>query len=133
MKVPYTKLSPGAFPWMPLLKVRLRGPTGVVEMPMLVDSGSSETTIPEAMLQKLGVELSDETAELAGFTGHLVVGRVAQVEIAVDGARFVSRVVAVPDAFPAIPILGHQDFFRNYWVAFDSANLFFHVSPARKR
>jgi predicted aspartyl protease len=133
MKVPYTFMSEGVAPWMPMLTVRLRGPEGLFELPMLVDSGACETMLPEALLGRLGVELSEETTTLVSFSGQVVIGRVGQIEIQVGDVRYTSRIAAIPDALPSLPILGHRDFFMNFWVGFDSMNRALYVSPARKR
>jgi hypothetical protein len=100
---------------------------------MLADSGSMETTMPEGVLQQIGVAPTEELCELVGVAGQRLVGRVAEVEMGVADTRYVSRVICVPDELSSVAILGHRDFFLNFWVAFDSMHSCFHVSPARRR
>ena len=115
--------APGERPWA----------AGALAIHMLVDSGSMETTLPESVLHQLGVVPTTEQCELVGVANQRLVGTVVEVEIVVANTRYVSRAISVPDAVPTVPILGHRDFFLNFWVALDSMNRFFQVSPARKR
>ena len=133
MRVAYTRVSEGAFPWLPLLRVSVRGPAGALAIQMLVDSGSMETTLPESVLDQIGVVPTKEQCELVGVANQRLVGNVVEVEMVVANTRYVSRAISVPDELSTVPILGHRDFFLNFWVALDSMNRSFQVSPARRR
>lgn len=133
MRVNYTPSPGGSYPWVPVLTVRLRGPDGVCSVPMLVDSGASDTTVPERLLRRLGVEFTGETCTLTAFNDTRVTGRVGQVEILVGDTRYASRVVAIPDDVRAVAVLGHRDFFTNFYVGFDSQSRSFYVSQPRRR
>ena len=134
MRIPYARMPEGdSFQWMPYLTVGLVGPTSRLRLPMLVDSGSMESMIPDRFLRLLGVPIDGEQMTMVGAGGKAFVGRVAQVRIEFGPHSVNTRVVAVPGQVKAPPILGHRDFFQTFWVGFDTAGRGFHVSPARKR
>jgi hypothetical protein len=132
MKVGYTQVGEGSFPWLPLLRIDFHGPKGHSGIRALVDSGSMETMIPESVLRRIGVPATAEEVELTGMAGQKAFGHVAQVEAQFDETPFMSRVVVVPDDVVAIPILGHRDFFLKFWVAFDAPNRVFFIAPGRR-
>jgi hypothetical protein len=134
MELGYSEVSSDtATEWLPLLQVRLRGPLGLIPLPMLVDSGATETMVPAKLLEALGVPLDGEQVVLTGANGAEFPGRAAQVRIEFGLHALVSRVVAYPDAVKGMPLLGHRDFFLNFWVGFDSRGRKFYVSPHRTR
>jgi len=61
-------------PSVPLARVTLRDPQKgalVSDVPMLLDSGADVTLIPEASVNRVGVDTSShESYELRGFNGH---------------------------------------------------------------
>ena len=134
MRVPYTRMPDGnSVQWMPYLQVALVGPAGRSQLPMLVDSGSMESLVPDRYLQRLGVPIDGEEVTLMGAGGREFTGRAAELRIEFRQHSFVSRVLAFPGDVRSPPILGHRDFFLNFWVAFDTSGHGFHVSPARDR
>jgi len=133
-RINYTPQPGAAFAWLPILTVTLRGPRGAQRFPMLVDSGSMETTVPAFVLRTLGVEPNDEPpVRTVAFNGTALDCRLADLEIQVGETRYRSRVAVIPDESRAFAVLGHRDFFLNFYVGFDSQSRSFYVAEPKKR
>jgi hypothetical protein len=119
--------------FLPLLPIRLHGPSGHVRLTALVDSGSVETTIPDAWLSRIGIPIAGEEVELVGFGGARTIGRVTRARVSVAGDRFAydSRIVSSPESQGQPCILGYRDFFMNFRVTFDARHGVFLVNANR--
>lgn len=83
----------------PLARVSLRvSPIGnmVSGVPMLIDSGSDLTLIPERSINELNLDLDqNESYELTGFDGHSSVAKSVQLDLVFLGRIFRGRFVVV--------------------------------------
>ena|ERR1700738_2260165 len=86
-------------PPAPLAKVSLRSPHNgnfISGVPMLIDSGSDLTLIPEISIDELNLDLDqNETYELTGFDGHRSVAKSVQLDLVFLGRTFRGRFVVV--------------------------------------
>lgn len=134
MKYAYSRIFDGAGneSWSPSLRVRLIGSRNAIEDLVLVDSGADTTMIAAPLAEFLGVHFHGEL-EIRGAGSHLKRrARVGTFEIAFGSDRFASPVL-VPDE-GTLAVLGRNNFFDRYWVAFDNpAREFFIERHAKKR
>ena len=79
-------------PPAPLARVSLRAlhnVNTVADVPMLIDSGSDITLIPEVFVDELRLDLDpNETFELTGFDGHRSVAKSVQLDLLFLGRTF---------------------------------------------
>lgn len=69
----------------------------------------------------LGAQFTGEKRRVAGFDGHPYEAMVGEVQVSFGprgACTFTSRFITHPAA--QIPCLGHRDFFRRWYVCFDS-------------
>lgn len=96
-------------PPAPLARVTLRaiqnGHT-VTDVPMLIDSGSDLTLVPEPSVTELGVELvSSQQVELKGFDEEVSIANSVEIDLAFLGLVFRGR---LPVINSPIGILGRN-------------------------
>src|SRR2546423_7877868 len=88
-------------PPAPLARVSLRAMQTrkiITDVPMLIDSGSDLTLIPEASVAELGPNLeSDKRVELQGFDGRVTAARSVELDLIFLGITFRGR-LAVGDS-----------------------------------
>jgi len=86
-------------PPAPLARVNLRSLQNgniVSGVPMLIDSGSDLTLIPEVSINELNLNLDhNETYELTGFDGRRSVAKSVQLDLGFMGRTFRGRFVVV--------------------------------------
>jgi hypothetical protein len=86
-------------PPAPVATVSLRAPDNgniVSGVPMLIDSGSDLTLIPEESINQLGLDLDQNGSyELEGFDGHRSAAKSAQLDLMFLGRTFKGRFVVV--------------------------------------
>jgi len=86
-------------PPAPLARVSLRAlhnVNTVADVPMLIDSGSDITLIPEMFVDELRLDLDpNETFELTGFDGHRSVAKSVQLDLLFLGRTFRGRFVVI--------------------------------------
>ena len=90
-------------PPAPLARVSLRAPnsdTAVNDVPMLIDSGSDLTLIPEGVVADLSLGFEDrETYEVEGFDGKRSKARSVQLELVFLSGTFRGRFLVVNSQF----------------------------------
>ena len=68
----------------------------ITDVPMLIDSGSDLTLIPEASVAELGPNLeSDKRVELQGFDGRVTAARSIELDLIFLGITFRGRLAVV--------------------------------------
>jgi Aspartyl protease len=86
-------------PPAPLARVNLRAIQTrkiITDVPMLIDSGSDLTLIPEASIAELGANLgSDKRVELQGFDGRVTLARSVELDLIFLGVTFRGRLAVV--------------------------------------
>ena len=86
-------------PPAPLARVSLRAPHNgniVSGVPMLIDSGSDLTLIPEGYIDELNLDLDqNESYELTGFDGHRSMAKSVQLDLIFPGRTFRGRFAVV--------------------------------------
>jgi hypothetical protein len=87
------------YPPAPVAMVSLRNPENdsvVSDVPMLIDSGSDLTLIPESLIAELNIELDKaSTYELEGFDGRRSIARSVQLELSFFPLTFRGRFVVI--------------------------------------
>ena len=88
-------------PPAPVALVSIRDPVSgniVSDVPMLIDSGSDLTLIPEGSINELNLDLEqNESYELTGFDGHRSVAKSAQLDLVFLGRTFKGRFVVIKE------------------------------------
>ena len=96
-------------PPAPLAAVDIRDPSSgnvVSGVPMLIDSGSDLTLIPEQSITELNIELDLTIGyELTGFDGHMSMAKSVQLDLVFLGRTFKGRFVVIDSE---IGILGRN-------------------------
>lgn len=86
-------------PPAPLARVSLRAPHNgnvVSDVPMLIDTGSDLTLIPERSINELNLDFEqNESYELTAFDGHRSVAKSVQLNLVFLGRTFKGRFVVV--------------------------------------
>ena len=86
-------------PPAPLARVSLRAlhnVNTVADVPMLIDSGSDITLIPEVFVDELRLDLDpNETFELTGFDGHRSVAKSVRLDLLFLGRTFRGRFAVI--------------------------------------
>lgn len=118
---------------LPMLSVRLKGPSGSFRTAALVDSGSTATFIPPEFARIIGLEKGEES-EATGAGGKFRTRLVtATIEILKSGL-VIEAEVHVPVKEGRIPyaILGRDTIFLRYDITFrENRNLFVLRRPKR--
>jgi hypothetical protein len=88
-------------PPAPVAVVSIRDPGSgniVSDVPMLIDSGSDLTLIPEGSINELNLDLDqNESYELTGFDGHRSVAKSARLDLVFLGRTFKGRFVLIKE------------------------------------
>jgi hypothetical protein len=96
-------------PPAPLARVSLRTPHNsniVSDVPILIDSGSDLTLIPERSIEELNLDLDqNESYELTGFDGYKSLAKSVQLDLVFLSRTFKGRFVVVSSE---IGILGRN-------------------------
>ena len=114
-------------PPRPYLEVRLSGPSGVIRVDMLLDTGADFNMVPLLMFRQLGV-LPIKQVPLFGV-GGAVAGVLGEVDFSCPAGNWRGLVIGAELApvFPAL--LGHDDFFQTFDASFSSRGQYFTVEP----
>lgn len=125
--VPYIQLRTGEIK-RPYLPVRLHYSGRRVDTLGLVDSGADSTVFAEQWALVLGIDLSAAPkVPMAGIGSN--VGRAANVRLDVGSQRLDVQVTFAPDFPPQFGLLGQNDFFVRFLVAFDKSAESLYYSP----
>ena len=110
-------------PPAPLARVTLRAIQTrkiITDVPMLIDSGSDLTLIPEASIAELGANLqSDKRVELQGFDGRVTGARSVELDLLFLGITFRGRLALVDSPFG---VLG-RNVLNRFAIFLDGPNL----------
>jgi hypothetical protein len=88
--------------------------------PMLIDSGSDLTLIPETLIAELGPNLdSDKRVELQGFDGRVTVARSVELDLIFLGVTFRGRLAVVDSP---VCVLG-RNVLNRFAIFLDGPNL----------
>lgn len=117
----------------PLARVTLRAihnPKTVKDVPMLIDSGSDITLIPEGSINQLGITLSpNQRVELEGFVGRGSVADSVELDLVFLGVTFRGRLLVVNSP---IGILG-RNVLNRFAILLDGPSLKWeHLSDSAK-
>lgn len=119
-------------PPAPLAKVSLRtlhNGDVVSSVPMLIDSGSDLTLVPEDSINELNLELAqNESYELLGFDGHRSVAKSVQLDLVFLGRTFKGRFVVIN---AEIGILG-RNVLNHFALVLDGPRLSWEQTDASK-
>ncbi len=114
-------------PPAPVAHVILRHPnTGVVwaSVPMLLDSGADITLVPQAVIERLGINDSPVSQyELIGFDGSISFAPAVQIELVWERKVFSGRFLLLDQAYG---ILG-RNILNRLSLTLDGPNLEWHV------
>ena len=94
-----------------MVKARLYGPRGEVETEMLVDTGATITTIPEAVARQLGVAV-DEVVNARLADGTVKQFGMGEAKLELRGLRKTIGVLIVPGAGESLLGLTALELFR---------------------
>ena len=109
----------------PEIRVTVHGPNGSRGLRALVDTGSDNTILPEAVARTLGIRLrAGKGPRATAFGGHAIALSYADVDLELAHAeqrlRWSARVFFVAgDAADESLILGHQGFLDYFTATFD--------------
>jgi len=110
-------------PPAPLARVTLRAIQTrkvIADVPMLIDSGSDLTLIPEASVAELGpLPGSDKAVELQGFDGRVTAARSVELDLIFLGITFRGRLAVVDSP---VGVLG-RNVLNRFAVVLDGPNL----------
>ena len=110
-------------PPAPMARVTLRAiPTRkiITDVPMLIDSGSDLTLIPEASIAELGPNLGlDKRVELQGFDGRVTAARSVELDLIFLGITFRGRLAVVDSP---VGVLG-RNVLNRFAILLDGPNL----------
>jgi hypothetical protein len=110
-------------PPAPLARVTLRAIQTrkvIADVPMLIDSGSDLTLIPEASVAELGPHLgSDKAVELQGFDGRVTSARSVELDLIFLGITFRGRLAVVDSP---VGVLG-RNVLNRFALLLDGPNL----------
>jgi len=110
-------------PPAPLARVALRAIQTrkiITDVPMLIDSGSDLTLIPEASIAELGPNLGpDKRGELQGFDGRVTAARSVELDLIFLGITFRGRLAVVDSSFG---VLG-RNVLNRFAILLDGPNL----------
>ena len=110
-------------PPAPLARVTLRAIQTrkiITDVPMLIDSGSDLTLIPEASVAELGPNLgSDKHVELQGFDGRVTAARSVELDLIFLGITFRGRLAVVDSP---VGVLG-RNVLNRFAIFLDGPNL----------
>ena len=92
----------------------------ITDVPMLIDSGSDLTLIPEASVAELGPNLeSDKRVELQGFDGRVTAARSVELDLIFLGITFRGRLAVVDSP---VGVLG-RNVLNRFAISLDGPNL----------
>src|SRR2546423_13693341 len=92
----------------------------ITDVPMLIDSGSDLTLIPEASIAELGVNLgSNKRVELQGFDGRVTLARSVELDLVFLGVTFRGRLAVVDSP---VGVLG-RNVLNRFAIFLDGPNL----------
>ena len=118
-------------PPAPIARVSLRNPESnetVIDVPMLIDSGSDLTLLPAAFVQQIGPNLPTERDyELEAFDGTRTVARSVRLELKFLKHKFTGRFVLLDSS---CGILG-RNVLNHFALVLDGPNLTWAESIAR--
>lgn len=107
----------------PLARVRIRAPNSaaeIVDVPMLIDSGSDLTLLPTAIVEQLGLDLPVEhDYELEGFDGRKTVARSVKLQLTFLKRTFSGRFILLDSP---CGILG-RNVLNHFALVLDGPNL----------
>ena len=110
-------------PPAPLARVTLRAIQTrkiITDVPMLMDSGSDLTLIPEASIAELEPNLrSDERVELQSFDGRVTAARSVELDLIFLGITFRGRLAVVDSP---VGVLG-RNVLNRFAICLDGPNL----------
>ena len=110
-------------PSAPLARVTLRAIQTrkiIPDVPMLIDSGSDLTLIPEASIAELGPNLGlDKRVELQGFDGRVTAARSVELDLIFLGITFRGRLAVVDST---VGVLG-RNVLNRFAIFLDGPNL----------
>ena len=119
-------------PPAPLAAVDIRDPSSgnvVSGVPMLIDSGSDLTLIPERCINDLNLDLDQSTRhELEGFDGHKSLAKSVQLDLVFLGRTFKGRFVVIDSE---IGILG-RNVLNHFSLVLDGPGLSWDQSDSPK-
>jgi hypothetical protein len=116
-------------PPAPLAKVILRNQqTGAIvkDVPMLIDSGSDATLLPQAFVDRISVDANqNESYELMGFDGSISTARAVQLDLIFLDRAFKGRFLLLNQEWGLIG----RDILNHVSLLFDGPNLSWRGQP----
>jgi len=109
-------------PPAPLARVTLRAIQTrkvIADVPMLIDSGSDLTLIPEASVAELGPHPGADKVELQGFDGRVTAARSVELDLIFLGITFRGRLAVVDSP---VGVLG-RNVLNRFAIVLDGPNL----------
>ncbi len=126
MIIPYTQLPHEAVP-RPLADIDVAG----ITVKGLVDSGAINTIVHSWIAEAAGVDLNSARERALGIGAKSVAARFQTVELRAAGLLWEAEVGFSEEWAPGWVLLGHNSFFRYFWVTFWAADLQFEIQPER--
>jgi hypothetical protein len=116
----------------PLIPIKIKGPTGTIELRCLVDSGAGFDSFPLSVAKEIGVPIESCTSDFVTGIGGRVPCYISEVEIRIGPcsyqteAQFLPPVQMTSQEGPVFreipPLLGRKATFVNFKIIFDEAN-----------
>lgn len=121
---------------LPLLNIRLIGPTGSLKTIALVDSGATQTFVPPELAVAVGMERIGAGEAAVGAGGSFPTDdyryriQLLKQDRAILDLEGVCLVPTEPDRIP-YPVLGRDSIFQKYDIAFRETRHVVALKPAR--
>lgn len=115
---------------MPVLPIVIHGVRNHIPVPAIVDSGADYTFIPVSFASHLGIELSKCLREDVNTAGGVSAQYIWQAGLDAE-VQQLGVTVHLKTAFSETPfvVLGREDFFASFKVAFDQRAQQFTLEP----
>jgi hypothetical protein len=133
-KVRPTPTIPSGEIYRPLIPIRIYGPTAVVDVFGLIDTGADNVFVSASVARALGIDMSGRVEQALGAGGHEIDVWPVSIEIEIERGKESYRwqanvgFLAGKDD-PPLAYLGHSGFLEYFNAFFDTQDWWFELVP----